>query len=81
MVAPEGKILAELVRQRLKKTLMETVAGATQFGFMIGRGTEEAICKALTHVDEARERTLSLNKIGGQGHRGVSQPDMKFDMT
>ncbi|CAE7819766.1 unnamed protein product, partial [Symbiodinium necroappetens] len=25
----------------------------TQFGFVPGRGTEEAICKALTHVDEA----------------------------
>ena len=54
VIAPEGKILAGLIRKRLKSTLHSAMAGVTQFGFVPGRGTEEAICKALTHVDEAR---------------------------
>ena len=54
VIAPEGKILAGLMRQRLKPALKSAMSGFAQFGFVPGRGTEEAICKALTHVDEAR---------------------------
>ena len=38
---------------------------------MPGRGTEEAICKALTHVDEARQRAATSRKIPGRGHGGL----------
>ena len=43
----------------------------TQFGFVPGRGTEEAICKALTHVDEARARAKQSQRHAGRGHRGL----------
>ena len=46
-----------LVRKRLTNTLKDAMSGVTQFGFVPGRGTEEAICKALTHIDEARARS------------------------
>ena len=39
---------------------------------MPGRGTEEAICKALTHVDEARDRARQSQRQAGKGHRSVS---------
>ena len=73
VIAPEGKILAGFVRQRLKpalklKAAMEEV---TQFGFVPARGTEEAICKALTHVDEARARAKQSQRHAGRGHRGL----------
>ena len=38
---------------------------------MPGRGTEEAICKASTHVDEARARARHSQRHAGRGHRGV----------
>ena len=72
MIAPEGNILAGLLRQRLKPALKVAMAGVSQFGFVPGRGTEEAICKALTHVDEARARARSSQGQAGRGHRGVS---------
>ena len=62
VIAPEGKILAGLMRQRLKPALKSAMSGLAQFGFVPGRGTEEAICKALTHVDEARQRAAASRK-------------------
>ena len=47
------------------------MSGLAQFGFVPGRGTEEAICKALTHVDEARQRAAASRKIPGRGHGGL----------
>ena len=43
----------------------------SQFGFVPGRGTEEAICKALTHVDETRVRAKQNQRQAGRGHRGI----------
>ena len=71
VIAPEGKILAGLVRRRLKPVLKSAMSGLAQFGFVPGRGTEEAICKALTHVDEARQRAAASRKIPGRGHGGL----------
>ncbi|CAE7626364.1 Pol, partial [Symbiodinium necroappetens] len=43
----------------------------TGLDFVTGRGTEEAICKALTHVDEARARAQQSQRHAGRGHRGL----------
>ena len=59
------------MRQRLKPALKSAMSGLAQFGFVPGRGTEEAICKALTHVDEARQRAAASRKIPGRGHGGL----------
>ena len=48
------------------------MSGVSQFGFVPGRGTEEAICKSLTHVDEARDRARCSQRQVGRGPRGVS---------
>ena len=69
VIAPEGKILAGLLRQRLKPALKAAMSGVSQFGFVPRRGTEEAICKALTHVDEARTRARCSQRQAGGGHR------------
>ena len=45
--------------------------GLPQFGFVPGRGTEEAICKALSHVDEARQRAALFQRAPGRGHQGL----------
>ena len=45
----------------------------TQFGFVAGRGTEEAICKAPTHIDEARASSQTFQRIAGKGLGGHSQ--------
>ncbi|OLP89917.1 Cys-loop ligand-gated ion channel [Symbiodinium microadriaticum] len=66
-IAPEGKILAGLIRQRLKTTLKQATSGVSQFGFVPGRGTEEAICNALAHMDEARNRSAQYQRIAGEG--------------
>ena len=67
MIAPEGKILPGLIRQRLKKTLQVAMSEVTQFGFVAGRGTEEAICKAPTHIDEAIASSQTFQRIAGKG--------------
>ena len=72
VIAPEGKVLAGHLRKRLKPTLQAVMSEVTQFGFVPGRGTEEAICKALTHVDEARERARHMQRQAGRGHGGVT---------
>ena len=71
VIAPEGKILAGLLRQRLKPALKEAMSGVSQFGFVPDRGTEMAICKALTHVDEARDRARQCQRQAGRGHKGL----------
>ena len=45
--------------------------GLPQFGFVPGRGTEEAICKALSHVDEARQRAALSQRAPSRGHQGL----------
>ena len=45
--------------------------GLPQFGFVPGRGTEEAIRKALSHVDEARQRAALFQRAPGRGHQGL----------
>ena len=40
VIAPEGKILAGFVRQKLKPALKAAMEEVTQFGFVPGRGTE-----------------------------------------
>ncbi|OLP91680.1 LINE-1 retrotransposable element ORF2 protein [Symbiodinium microadriaticum] len=72
VIAPEGKVLAGHLRKRLKPTLQAVMSEVTQFGFVPGRGTEEVICKALTHVDEARERARHMQRQAGRGHGGVT---------
>ena len=42
--------------------MSDMFAAVTKFGFVPGRATEEAICKAPTHVDEARARAHPVNK-------------------
>ena len=74
VIAPEGKILAGLMRQRLKPALKSAMSGLAQFGFVPGRGTEEAICKALTHIDEARQRAAASRKITRKGTRRAEAP-------
>ena len=71
VIAPEGKILAGYLRQRLKPALKAAMAEVSQFGFVPGRGTEEAICKALTRVDEAWARARNSQRHAGRGHRGI----------
>ena len=44
VIAPEGKVLAGHLRKQLKPTLRAAMSEVTQFGFVPGRGTEEAIC-------------------------------------
>ena len=66
VIAPEGKVLAGYLRNQLKPALKTAMSEVSQFGFVPGRGTEEAICKALTHVDEARVRARH-----NQRHRGL----------
>ena len=72
VIAPEGKVLAGHLRKRLKPALKAAMSEVTQFGFVPGRGTEEAICKALTHVDEARARARQVQRQVGRGHGGVT---------
>ena len=72
VIAPEGKVLAGHLRKRLKPTLQAAMSEVTQFGFVPSRGTEEAICKALTHVDEARGRARLIQRQAGRGHGGVT---------
>ena len=72
VIAPEGKVLAGHLRKQLKPTLQAAMSEVTQFGFVPGRGTEEAICKALTHVDEARSRASQAQRQAGRGHRGIT---------
>ena len=72
VIAPEGKVLAGHLRKQLKPTLQAAMSEVTQFGFVPGRGTEEAICKALTHVDEARRRASQAQRQAGRGHRGLT---------
>ena len=71
VIAPEGKILAGALRKRLKPALQTAMQGLPQFGFVPGRGTEEAICKALSHVDEARQRAALSQRAPGRGHQGL----------
>ena len=71
VIAPAGKVLAGYLRKQLKPALRTAMSEVTQFGFVPGRGTEEAICKALTHVDEARGRARHNQRQGGRGHRGL----------
>ena len=71
VIAPEGKILAGALRKRLKPALHAAMQGLPQFGFVPGKGTEEAICKALSHVDEARQRAALLQRAPGRGHQGL----------
>ena len=74
VIAPEGKILAGALRKRLKPALQTAMQGLPQFGFVPGRGTEEAICKALSHVDsvdEARQRAALFQRAPGRGHQGL----------
>ena len=59
-------MLAGYLRNQLKPALKTAMSEVSQFGFVPGRGTEEAICKALTHVDEARVRARH-----NQRHRGL----------
>ena len=66
-----GRLPQRLIRQRLKATLKMATSEVTQFGFVPGRWTEKAICKALTHIDEARARAQAFQRIAGQGCRGV----------
>ena len=83
VVAPEGKILAGLVLQRLKATLKAAMSEVAQFGSAPGRGTEETICKSLAHIDEARARTATDQRVAGQGTRGVKlkgSPTLSVDM-
>ena len=72
VIAPEGKVLAGHVRRKLRPTLQAAMSEVTQFGFVPGRGTEEAICKALTHIDEARDRARHIPRQAGRGHGGVT---------
>ena len=73
VIAPEGKVLAGHLRKQLKPALQAAMSEVTQFGFVPGpRGTEEAICKALTHVDEARRRANQTQRQAGRGHRGLT---------
>ena len=54
-----------------------------QFGSAPGRGTEETICKSLAHIDEARARTATDQRVAGQGTRGVKlkgSPTLSVDM-
>ena len=71
VIAPEGKILAGALRKRLKPALQTAMQGLPQFGFVPGRGTEEAICKALSRVDEARQRAALFQRAPGRGHQGL----------
>ena len=71
VIAPEGKIFAGALRKRLKPALQTAMQGLPQFGFVPGRGTEEAICKALSHVDEARQRAALIQPSPGRGHQGL----------
>ena len=66
VIAPEG-----FVRKQLKRALKAAMAEVSQFGFVPGFGTEEAICKALTHVDEARTRAKQSQHHAGRSHRGL----------
>ena len=73
VIAAEGKILEGALRKRLKPALQTAMQGLPQFGFVPGRGTEEAICKALSqsHVDEARQRAALFQRAPGRGHQGL----------
>ena len=71
VIAHEGKILAGALRKRLKPALQTAMQGLPQFGFVPGRGTEEAICKAVSHVDEARQRAALFQRAPGRGHQGL----------
>ena len=54
VIAPEGKILAGHVRKLIKDRLCQSVHSIPQLGFVPNRGTEEAISRALKHMDEGR---------------------------
>ena len=64
-------MLAGHLRKQLKPALRSAMSEVTQFGFVPGRGTEEAICKALTHVDEATGRASHKQRQAGRGHGGL----------
>ena len=71
VIAPEGKVLAGILRKRFKPTLKRAMTGVAQFGFVPGKGTEEAICKALTHMDESKQRSQATMKAPGRGQAGL----------
>ena len=69
IIAPEGKILAGHVRKENKERLCQTVNTIPQFGFVPSRGTEEAISRALKHMDEGRQtHSLFQRKAGRKTH-------------
>ena len=69
VIAPEGKILAGHVRKLIKERLCQTVNTIPQFGFVPNRGTEEAISRALKHMDEGRQtHSLFQGKTGRTTH-------------
>ena len=47
------------------------MSSVTQFGFVPGKGTEEAIRKALTHMDESHLRSQAASKAPGRGQAGL----------
>ena len=69
VIAPEGKILAGHVRKLIKERLRQSVNTIPQFGFVPNRGTEEAISRALQHMDEGRQtHSLFQRKAGRKSH-------------
>ena len=71
IISPEGKVLAAIARTRLLPTLLDSLHEVPQFGFVPGRGTEEAIAKALSHMSKGREINRSTRRQPGRGSLGI----------
>ena len=84
VIAPEGKILAGHVRKLIKDRLCQSVNRIPQFGFVPNRGTEEAVSRALKHMDEGRRtHCLYQRKAGSkfQGPQLIGSLTLSVDMS
>ena len=70
IIAPEGKILAGHARKLVKDRLCQSVNTIPQFGFVPDRGTEEAISRALKHMDEGRQTHSLFQRKAGRKSQG-----------
>ena len=84
VIAPEGKILAGHVRKLIKGRLCQSVSNIPQFGFVPNRGTQEAISKALKHMDEGRQTHRLYKREAGrrfQGPQFIGSLTLSVDMS
>ena len=84
VIAPEGKIFAGHVRKLIKERMCQSVSNIPQFGLALNRGTEEAISKALKHMDEGRQQHQLYKLEAGkrlQGPQFMGSLTLSVDMS